>query len=243
MPRSYDKLGWQNADLVFAVAQAATKRRIAQKRRSSRHPSDSLIAIVFSAAAIETFMNEVAAFATHATYDKTAVHEDPRVLQFARACAYIEESHGSTNLKVQAALEVFLTTPLAKGKQPYQDFALLMRIRNEIMHGGDDQFTGIIVNFQTGKVTSKPPKLAKELASRGLKLGVERGSGSLIQWLDSADVARWACNAAATVVGAVIDAVPGTLAPPHAFHPEIPTTWGLHDQLHNDYYGAFSLIR
>jgi hypothetical protein len=239
--------GWLNAGAVFSVAKAAANRRIAQRRRSARYPNDALVAIVFSTAALEAFINETANLALqrfrYLPRDRI-VDEHPTVEQFGNECERIERDRERKSLqaKFRAASKLFTGAPYAEGRRPYQPFAQLIDLRNEIMHARADDFPAI--RFHGEGLLADPPPVARKLT--GVKLGVPKkgGMGSYVQWLDSPDVARWACNAASAMVQSVLGMVPAPVRPPDPrdFDPEAPASWALRDALREFYGAAFTPI-
>ncbi len=88
---------------------------------------------------------------------------------------------------------------LPKEKQPYQDMALLIRLRNELVHY---------------KMDAKPPKPVRELAQRGIVVRVppeQEESGGPHPWANRVATIqgiRWANNTACATVAALVDLVP-----------------------------------
>lgn len=221
-------------------------RRIRQRRRSAARPNDALIAIVFSAAALETFINEMAHLANERFAlppGSRVVIEDPSVERFATKVLKIESKRGSTTSKFQAASTNLAGKPFAEDEQPYFDLALLFDLRNDIMHGHEDRFPGIPFARHGDLILADPPLIAVRLADRGLTLGVRSGGmGPYVRWLDSPSVAQWACDAAAATVQSVLAMVPGAVRPSDDPLDDVPSTWPLRDALKMWYGEAFSPV-
>lgn len=88
---------------------------------------------------------------------------------------------------------------LSKDKPPYQDMALLIRLRNELVHY---------------KMGAKPPKAVRDLAQRGIAVRVppeQEESGGPHPWADRVSTPegiRWANNTACATVCALLGLFP-----------------------------------
>lgn len=115
--------------------------------------------------------------------------------------------------KLDLALKLILLPHLAFGRtlskdmQPYQDMALLIRLRNELVHY---------------KMGAKPPKTVKELAQRGIAIPIppkQEESGGPHPWayrVSTLDGIRWANNTACATVCALVGLFPSGKQPPVA---------------------------
>jgi len=152
---------WINAGPVFSVAKSAAYRMTTPHPDPEGSGNEALIAIVFAAAALETFINEAAGLAEQSITSKDLVREQASVEKFAKKWAKIERKRWSTSSKFQAASKAFSGKPYAEDQPPYVDAALLMDVRNGIMHGKDEDPTLCI------DLTTEPPELARRLTQRG----------------------------------------------------------------------------
>jgi hypothetical protein len=84
-----------------------------------------------------------------------------------------------------------------KGAQPYQDFDLLMDIRNAIVH------------LKPEKMYSKTSPLMQRLMSKGIcgETSLQQPS-SLVSQVSTRAAARWACNVAVDMVESIGDTLP-----------------------------------
>ena len=100
---------------------------------------------------------------------------------------------------------MFAGEPYDKGAQPYQDFDLLVRLRNAVVHLRElDELEEIP---EPGE-TVEPPRVIERLPKNIL---AEFPVGTTPQpWLyiQTRAVARWACNSAANMVQSMLDFVP-----------------------------------
>ena len=112
--------------LHLSIARAAA-------RGSHKDTSQSIVAIVFGAAAFEGWL---ASFVTHA---ERHVQDDPGPIHSAAEAIAdvlpgLERSNAQWALKLQVAAILLTGRPLDRGVQPWQDVDLLFRIRNAVIH-------------------------------------------------------------------------------------------------------------
>jgi hypothetical protein len=199
-----------NADSLFRTARAAYLSSVAHAEAPFSPPyggSYPLVAVVFAAASLEGFINELAALAPQHQSETM-----PPIGQFATLAAEADAGRASTKLKFQLAFLVFDGQPLDHGRQPYQDFDLLFAVRNEIIHLKEDP---IYPTVPGGEPTL--PKIARRLDSRRVKLNLPKTvnpltgdyiDGSFVSLLSTPEVAKWACETAANMVQAVCAVIP-----------------------------------
>ena len=189
-----------SAPTLFQVARQATLIPPTSARPHDLAPG--LTAVVFAAASLEALMNEVAELAD---VEVCAGNTDELLQAFAESMLEAERSRGSVHLKFIVASTVLAGHPYRKGSQPYQDFSVLMSLRNAIMHlrpttlqlgeHGDWQLgvEAVLKELQVRRlVTSPPPNTVT----------------SLLQEASSPPVARWAINAAADMAQSFISLFP-----------------------------------
>ena len=200
-----------NAGPLFGRAQAAYGR--ARKTSSEDRElgqMDALDAIVFAAVALEAFVNEAVELAAQLPPPGTS--NPPSVNSFATLLAEVERSHGSIQLKFMLAHQVFTGTTYDAGRLPYQDFALLVRLRNAIAHYRPEESVSASATQTAPKIAiQKTPKFVAELRAR--KLASKESSTTLGSWLvvvSTVAVARWSCQSAAAMVLSLLDALPAS---------------------------------
>ena len=97
----------------------------------SAPPGDGFeIPILLSALSVEAFVNELPDLARQFPKD----HASAQMRGLAQVLGEAEAERASTELKIQLAHLVLTGRPLDKGAQPYQDVALLLDLRNRIVH-------------------------------------------------------------------------------------------------------------
>ena len=124
---------------LFRVAKNACER-LKGKPPASGGQDDALVSILFSAASIEAFFNELPEMLS--SLPELLKDEPPQVSTFVRLADEIETNKGSIKLKCTLAYSVLSGTPCNKGGDPYQDLSLLLEARNLLMHMKPSDFSG-----------------------------------------------------------------------------------------------------
>jgi hypothetical protein len=173
--------------------------------RPAQQPGDSdegFTAIVFSAVALEAFISELGGLATGLGGGKG--HEHHKVRQLGILLAEAEAGRESVRFKYQLAKTILSGHPYDKGTQPYQDFDLLIKLRDSIVHPKPATFV-----FEGGDLRQSDDTLRIRMEERGIvpKLLTHVRMVPL-SWLTSRLVARWAINASVTMVRTVLDGLP-----------------------------------
>ena len=154
---------------------------------SSNPTSDATVAVVMAAASAEAFINELAYL-----LGRLDEPEEPSKA-FVAAVSQLEAERAPTTLKYLVASLILSGKMLDRGRQPFQDFSDLMRLRNAIMHLDP----------------SGPPGVYKRFLRSPLSHSYE-DEGGLLWLLDiqTEKMAEWACDAAFNIVCTVRDMVP-----------------------------------
>jgi hypothetical protein len=164
---------------------------------------DALEAIVFSVVALEGFMNEAAELATQPV-PPGGPSQPPAVKTFARLTEEVERSN--LKLKFLLARHVFEGEPYDTGALPFQDFALLVDLRNSLVHYKSLDSFDVDEN---GVLTFTPAKILERLRSK--QILAEQDPGVAASWVlivATVAVARWSCASAAAMVGSILDVLP-----------------------------------
>src|ERR1700722_12335572 len=179
--------------VLFGVALAAARSIKASPRDGGQQAA--LVSIVFSVVALEAFFNEATELALDSK--KYPPNLEPQsVSVFAEVMSDAERSHATLESKFTLANRILAGKKLDTGAQPYQDFALLMRLRNDLVHfkasDGFDQ-------------NESPEQIHKDLIARFkgkniLAENTERSAGSWMFLIQTKAVAEWSCNTAAEMV-------------------------------------------
>lgn len=208
--------GWVRAGmflyggLIHGVAREAYGRTMTAPSDLDHIGNDALVAIVFSAAALEAFFNEMADLAGSDAMNSSLHPPNPTsVAVYARLAAEVEESRGSIALKFRLARGLLNGEGGDKGSSAYEDFSLLMELRNALVHLKPAHE---ITLDPVGRYSLEPAKIIKRLRAKGI-LAVAEG-GAQMSWLPSIctrAAARWACNTATDTVHLIIEAMPETV--------------------------------
>jgi hypothetical protein len=125
-------------------------------------PPLALVAITFSAATVEAFINEAAELARrHVSEDPGEIHESAVAL--AELLPALDRDNAQWQLKLQVASIACTGRAFPRGQQPYQDLDLLFRLRNNIMHSRMPRLPETIDDL-----TTEPEQLVKRLVARGI---------------------------------------------------------------------------
>lgn len=187
---------------MLLIACTARDRAIADGNRLNALTTDSIVAIVLSAAATEAFIHELAdhidVWRTNAA-DWPDVNMTEEMKTFADVIDDLEESRSSVVAKYSIGSLVIAGKSFRRDKAPYQDFKDLIGVRNAIMHSKP---------ASRSMDTHSGTKIAKKLAQRGIAINAE---GAHIQWfnqLETPAVAQWACASAHAIILGLIDLIP-----------------------------------
>lgn len=172
--------------------------------RSKNDPTEAIVAIIFSAITIEVFLNEMVDFATNQHLPK---NEPEEISAFASILSNLENQKAQLDLKIQVLHYIFKKSQLNRGELPYQDFDLLIKIRNALVHKKPEKWTWSLEEGDNNKF--EPHKYIKRLADR--KIIPAPTSNEPPHWqalISRPEVARWACNVASQMIEFLADLVP-----------------------------------
>jgi hypothetical protein len=177
--------------------------------RSAEFSPDALAAIVFSAFWVEAFVNEVI---HRVNIDGKDLPNDPigRLRQLAIA-ADLDGRDSRLDVKMQVIATSLTGSPFDTGRQPYQDFRLLMGLRNDLVHHKPETIKEAFIEHE-GSTLNIPEALhsrIKSLVSRGIISEPDpKMFWSLVGILERPSVARWAFDAAQQMIRAVANCFP-----------------------------------
>ncbi|HUU83611.1 MAG TPA: hypothetical protein VM243_08920 [Phycisphaerae bacterium] len=154
-------------------------------------PADgAIVAVVFAAASLEAFVNEVPSCADlfKPLFDQAGVAGLGKTLHLA------ESEHASPRLKFQLLKVILSGKPYDEGTQPYQDFGDLLALRDSIIH---------MKPTLAGK-----PGATRRLEAKNILSLQPPGKCSWLHRVNTRAVARWACQVAANMVRSIGDESP-----------------------------------
>src|ERR1035441_7765562 len=181
---------------LFKIAKRAAASSI-------KDPDFSIISIMFSVSALEAFINESVELARVVpTLDRQKVVDG-----YLAVMSELEERKEALLIKFHMGLLVLSGSTWNEGTQPFQDFKLLVTVRNHIVHmkadrweskltprGSEprslDQYPKFIAAFQQRKIVGAPAR------------------GSWLELINDRRVATWACETAAKIAEAFVECVP-----------------------------------
>ena len=172
-------------------------------KRAEENSSESIVGIIFSAMAIETFLNEVIEQGSGLQHIVTSKAEKERIQTMASVLGELEKQRVSVRVKIEMAHFILKGKSLDKGSLPYQDFALLTDLRNALIHKKPETFaTALPLDLS---VTIEPHPLVKSLADRKLiPLPPKRSAPQWETYISVPEVAVWAHNLAIDMVKLIV---------------------------------------
>jgi hypothetical protein len=198
-----------NSGCLFGIAKQAYERAKAGAKHDRSHESNEpLIAIVFAAAAGEAFINEIGELASQPAGSFPELGPEPGQVQtLAGLLSEVEDARGTTNLKYLLGKLALSGKTFDKGANPYQDFAILMDLRNSLMHLKFDRIESVKIN----EVRIHYPGVVAKLRSRNVLAQFEDDDNAVASWvfrISTPAVARWGCNATAAMVKDIVESIP-----------------------------------
>lgn len=185
------------AGYLFNIAVDAARNISAESRQEGQ--SAALVSIVFAVVSLEAFLNE----ATEVAQDVQEVKTEPEtVAAFAELMEESERLPIETRFKLSTWL---LTGKRADmGKQPYQDFSLLVGLRNALVHFKPNYTWNTFEEAEN----LRQKEIIKRLKSKNILAMKVFGHGSWTSPVQTKAVAVWACGAAAEMVNDFVNCIP-----------------------------------
>jgi hypothetical protein len=172
---------------------------------------DVLAAILFSAIATEAFINDLGEIAEIDGRDAEEIQLPAAYMlaDLAAVLASIEADKGGVQLKYHMAYRVLTGRAFQVNSPPFQDFNLLMRVRNLLVHprqGDQHSEHGHIEPASRDIRTLQQRGLTQ---TRGRRPGDPGGGMSWMNELYTERMATWAHATARDIIVAVIEELPG----------------------------------
>jgi hypothetical protein len=186
-----------HARTLLLIARENAMRARADAAPPNALPTDAILAIVMSAASTEAFINEFAEYVAP-SFPTVASEMPPGAVTCAEVLKELEESRVPPTVKYLVGSQV-LGRAFNAGAAPFQDFKMLIELRNAIMH--------VKVALEGGRHPGE--RVTDALAQRGLAIAA-RGPSSL-PWFDrlmTPEVAIWAHDSALAIVSEFLELVP-----------------------------------
>jgi hypothetical protein len=195
-------------EFLCLAAQARDRAQQTSGSANGQPTSEALTAILFSALAAEALINELGEAAARSAN----LHPDVRGLDTLADLATMldttERAQGQIDLKYHLASKILAGKTFARGEAPFQDFANLITLRNELVHPRHRDRTTAEGHVEPAS------KVIRDLQQRGLTRTKGIGPGDApggMSWLDgikSSGVANWAYDSARDIVSALLMMLP-----------------------------------
>ena len=188
-----------SSGVLFKLARTAYERTVNEKGELDGGQMDALVSVVFSVCTLEALAMDLQLYATPFGPEAVVPHS---IRELADILDEAEESKGSVTLKYLLAKAVLPGEPFDKGAKPFQDFALLVRLRNDVVH------------MKPHVIKEEPTKIVAQLAQRDLCHPWDHMQVS--SWVASVStraIARWACNVVVDMVEVIGKAIPQSQTP------------------------------
>ena len=181
----------------------ADEARARAERFANEHtPGDfgqGLVLVVFASAAAEAYINE----ATYLVKEDSDLYPD--TAHYRRLVDFAAEMTKAVADKVAIEQKYLLASrllghPFSKDEKPFQDLVALIDARNFLVHLTPAP-SGLVGNLEQLGIASNRRTFRNQL-------GEDEPVGSQVDTLSSPKVAKWACDAAASIIVAVMDMFP-----------------------------------
>ena len=175
---------------------------------------DALVTITLATISTEAFINEL----HHYARDASGTAAPGWINALRDVLEEAEKSRASIEAKYQLASFIMSGQPFDRGAPPFQDFALLIKVRNLIVHLRPQEAT--VEKGKNGELFWVEPSIMRSLQIAGVlkvsedtkgaaeRLGADAITSDLLTAISSRPVARWACSAAAGIVNGILELIP-----------------------------------
>jgi hypothetical protein len=196
-------------EFLNLAAEARDRARGAAIAKGLEKPTaDALTAIIYSALACEALINELSEAAARTNGLLPGTPGLDTLIDLAATLDLIERSRGQMDLKYLLASKILSGSTFPRGEAPFQEFANLIALRNELVHPRH-------LDRTTSSGYVEPiSKVIKDLQQRGLTTTRGRSPGDIpggISWLEeikSSGAAGWAYSAAHDIIIAILKMLP-----------------------------------
>lgn len=187
-----------HSPLIFSLAAQAHERSLKAREEGKTYQEDAIAAVILAVASLEGFINDLVSL--HSIFGEP--------LSLATISEHWEDFEGFTIQAKYLLLGLVLGRPFQKGAQPYQNFHLLIQLRNLLVHLKPGE-----ILLEGDKYRWKRPGIFEKLVDKKLisadvlKLAHHQAT-SWYLYISSVKVAAWACNTTVAVVRHVRDGLP-----------------------------------
>jgi len=182
-----------NSGMLYRQAkEAALQASLAGPKAQSQ----ARIAVVFAFIALEAFINELSDFANETPTDSALSALGSRMKD-------LNDARASMSERFHFARWILSKEPFDKSQQPYQDFLLLTKLRNTIIHLPPDRAPS---DPSEPRIDSL--KFLETLRQKGLVRDSPDAVASFLAEISTPEMARWACDTAAAMVRSIVEVLP-----------------------------------
>ena len=178
------------AGVLFGIAIDAIREIKVHPHKGGQR--SALVSIVFSVIALESFVNEMTEHAQN-----MAATQPAEVATFAQMMEEADDDHASLDFRLRLAHWILTGKMMDKGSQPYQDFALLIWLRNDLVHTRPNKL------FTYGVTTNEEVHAKLLNRFRDKKILAEEYSASWTHLVQTKAVAEWSARTVAAVVNEI----------------------------------------
>lgn len=195
----------QHAGRLFNIALEAANS--IKAREHDRHQEPALVTLVFSVVSLEAFLNEAVELADMCLASERALVADGQVPKFPEppvvslfAQEMAKQSTAPLLTRIHVAHRLLTGRRAGKKAQPFRDLALLLRLRNQLVH------------FRPNEIYADRKITPEMLSTSGNAVVEELRSERVIvtnhihslttwtDWIETKAVAKWSCDVASRVV-------------------------------------------
>ena len=198
-----------NSGILFKQAKKAYQRTKDAPSDDAANQDDALVSILLAAAGLEAWIAEIALWA------RTILGQIGASVQLRAlgdALEALESERASVKAKFCLARKLLTGTDYDKGALPFQDFSLLLSLRNNLVHMKPEEVPRTMEDERRGT-----EKLVAELSRRAACVPREPHVKSpWISRIATRSVAKWACNTAAHMTHSISEDLKQ-----HVCHPKV----------------------
>ncbi|HAS3609166.1 TPA: hypothetical protein I6202_003374 [Vibrio cholerae] len=178
------KKGYFRAITLYDIAVDA-------RNRTKEHPEQALVSLMFSFNALEAFINETVTCCKMTVGGRFAEHEKT----FYSVMNDLQKNKASTQNKFEIGRLLLSGSSWNHNQKPYQDFKLLMKVRNELVHRKSEIHEDELITG-TGypeKTLKDHPRFFTDLQSKNL-FNSQDLECSWIDLIQNELFATWCCD-------------------------------------------------
>ena len=203
----------QQAGSLFNVALASANGITAGENDGFQQAA--LVSLVFAVVSLEAFFNETVELANMVLISERAALAggvvpsslEPDVVSvFVDLMTDADKARASLESKFILASWLLTGKSLDRGAPPYQDFALLLRVRNQLVHFKPNEFTTPKVTPEVMSSSRNP--VIEQLRSRHVLATNIGGPSGWTAWIETKAMAKWSCDVASRMVVDLVSKTP-----------------------------------